>query len=243
MTPLIIDSREPKRLQLLIKGLLTDAKVERLEVGDFSWWDSNSEPVIVTRKAGDAMASVFSGHFNEELDGIGAFLSAFPNGHLVWLLEGPWASVGKNAIAHFKRTGTWFRQSTSHNASIRSFMGLQAGMVAANIPIVHTTSNEETAIALEMLYKRSMDGWPTNLTRGLKRPNLRWSWQQDNSTKKIQRLMALWPRLPEPVAHRLMEQFDSISNIMSVLDNNPDHLKIVKGVGKVLVDNLKEVVE
>lgn len=239
-----VDDREPHALVDKLVYLGVPHEVQRLVVGDFLWWDADEEPVVVTRKAGDAIASIFSGHFQEELDGIGEFVRVFANPHVVFLIEGPWASTGPQESAHFKRSGEWFRKSNEHKAPIKVFMGLQAAMVAANIPVVQTTSHLETATMLERLYQRSMDGWPSNITRGLKKPNLRWSWQEDKATRKVQRLMALWPRLSEPVAMRLLDTYGSIAKAIEAAHNNPESVRgNVTGIGPKLIENLMEVLE
>ena len=102
--------------------------------------------------------------------------------------------------------------------------------------LVTTTSPYESALMIATIYKRAQDGWPTKLTQGLRRPELRWS-----TDSRVQRLMVLWPHLREATATTLMGEFDTIGAILDVARNDPKRLLAVDGVGKQGLANLLTV--
>lgn len=238
------DDREPKKPKSIVK-LIEEAgcpaEFERLDVGDYMSFDRDEELILVTRKASDLLQSTFSGHFSDELDRCLEMATSYGgNPKVFFLVEGPWAPYG-HGLAHFRRQGgDWFRQTMSHSCDRTLWPNMQISIQTAGLYVVHTTSLQDTAEALVAIWERGQEGWPTKLARTIRRPELRWS--NDN---RVAQLMALCPKLPEKVATRLIQEFESIGNIVDIArqeyqrkKDNP--LLQLDGFGPTLLKNLQE---
>jgi len=114
----LVDDREPtggRAKKLDIKDLLIDrgvpAEVKRLPVSDYFWWDSEANPVLVTRKSSDLLQSAFDGHLDDELSGMYTYLAEWGGGHIWTILEGQWNG--------FEGRTDWPLIKRMHNQRIR----------------------------------------------------------------------------------------------------------------------------
>lgn len=233
-----IDDREPKEMESLLDALDIPNMRERQDTGDFFWLDADDLPVVVTRKASDLFVSLFSGHFSDELNRCAKLISSLGGGKLIWLIEGPWAGTGVGS-GHFKKRGNdWFKRFGSTGANIRTYFHAQASAIAGGVAIVHTTSVNETAEMLAVLYNRSQEGWPSKLAHPLKLPPL-----QFVDDTRVVRLQGLWPRLPTKAAQTLLTYYESVGKILEVAIRDPQEFKKHKGIGPTLISNLVEVIQ
>jgi len=243
---ILVDHREPckergGKIDMVesLTALGYEAKRTHLEVGDYQFHDKDQGLILVTRKASDLMESVFSGHFQDELNRCIETIHTYGSGKLFWLLEGVWASGSFDqkhhfGTAYFVRSGpAWFRKAAERNTNPKALIGMQVSAQTAGIYYITTGSKYETALALGVLYDRAQLGWPTRLAHGIKRTELRWS-----DDTHVQRLMALWPRLNEQTAVEILGRFGTIK---AALNASPAELLSISGVGKTLVKNLQEV--
>jgi len=249
MTDCIVDTREPDAIIPELEDLGLSVGREMLDVGDYILHDCDDEPVLVSRKAGDLFASIFDGHFSDELNRCIAYIESFGGrGRLIWIQEGVWSTAypqgGTGGMRYFKRSGPkWFRDSGNHVGSSENvLLNVQLSLQSAGIQFVQTFSLHETALALAAIHKRGQQGWPSKLTSHLRRPQLRWS-----EDSKVQRLMALWPNLKEQPAIELIHTFVDISTIMMLANNyweTDDEKKLlaVKGIGKKGLTNFQEAI-
>ena len=213
-------------------------------MGDYILHDCDDEVVLVSRKAGDLFASIFDGHFGDELNRCMKYIESFGGGgKLFWLQEGIWSTAypsgGKGGMNYFKRSGSqWFRSTYHTGASEKALPNVQLSLQSAGIQYVTTGSIHETALMLAAIHQRGQQGWPSKLTSALKRPRLRWS-----EDSRVQRLMSVWPHLQEQPAIALIHQFHSISAIVRLALNNEKKLLTVKGVGKTGLQNFQEAIQ
>ena len=237
-----MDTREPKGAETLIHTFGAPAQRMMLDVGDYTLLDHEDKLVIVTRKAGDLYQSLHDGHFQDEMDRCIEAIKSWGGGKLFWLLEGVWdnANVGSlsGGMGYFSRTGNdWFRKSKVHGDSARSLPAMQISAASAGVQLLWTGSFHETCMTLAVLYERATNGWPTKLTQGLSRPQLRFS--RDG---KVSHLMGLWPRLREQTAILILKEFDnSIGAVITAVLNNDERLTHIKGLGVKGIANLKEI--
>lgn len=251
---IVADSRETRNkdgsqeIVKFLQELQVPVESKQLQVGDYILYDKEELPVLVSRKAADFTDSLYSGHLTDELDRCINFIQSYGGGHLFFLLEGPWATSNakhKGGLAHFKRSGqAWFRQHYTSGGSYKVVPGSQISMQLAGVFLIVTNSVYETALALQSLWERAQANWPTKLTQGIQRPQLRWHNSEQADGQKILRLMALWPHLREDVAYRLLEKYGSIAAIIDAarVEGKPKDLLSVEGVGTTGVTNFRSVV-
>lgn len=244
---IICDTREPRpnaqypkreNIARLIEERGVGTKWEQLEVGDYLLQDADGYPVVVTRKASDLFESVFSGHFKDEIQKCVNLVNSSGGGRVFFLLEGPWAT-GSGGMGFYRKAGPqYFRRVSAHHPAPATLPNLLVSLQSAGIFVVYTTSLPETADALVAIHRRALEGWPTGITKGLKRPELKWS---DDS--RVARLMALWPNLREDVAVALLERHQTIREVIRLSQEFPEILLQTHGLGAKGLQNLKSVVD
>lgn len=208
-----------------------------IDVGDYQMRGRDDELVLVTRKSSDLFASVYDGHFTDEIQKCLNLLHSSGGGKLVFIYEGPWA-LTPGGVGFYKKAGPeYFRRSQVTGAGPQTLPNIQLKLQSAGAIMVCTTSIQETADALVAVYHNAQDGWPAGFTKGLPKPELRWS-----SDRRVARLMALWPHLREETAQLLLERFGCIMEVVRVAKMEPDSLLEIPGLGKKGVANFKEVI-
>lgn len=241
-----VDSRETRTKaghQEVVQHLQqmgTPVESQQLQVGDYWLEDVAGGLVLVSRKSADFIPSLYDGHFSDELERCITTIKAWGDGHLFFLLEGPWATADKGrGLAHFKRSGKqWFRRHYESGASPKVLPGTQISLQTAGVNVITSNSVYDSALALTSLWERARAGWPTKLTQGLRRPELRWH----KDGQKALRLMSLWPHLREEVAFELLRQYESVGAVLDAARQNPKDLLLIKGIGKTGLNNLLEVI-
>ncbi len=246
MADIIVDTREPVAIIEELEKLGRTVDRQQLDVSDFMMFDVNGSPSLVSRKASDLFQSIFSGHFADELNRCMNFIESFGmGGKLFWLQEGEWSTGyptgGKGGMKYYKRAGPdYFRSSdNSHRgASEKVYGNVQLSLQAAGLWFVSTGTLHETALMLNAIYERGMQGWPSRMTSALKRPELKWG---DDS--RAQRLMALWPHLKEASAVTLLDKYTTIGTLVSMMraGDGKELLKI-EGIGKKGIENFEEAI-
>lgn len=216
------------------------AKRQRLDVGDYSTYDSFGELVLITRKASDLCTSVNDGHFKDEVERCINSLKSYGGGSLWWILEGVWAPAypgGKGGLSYFKRQGVdWYRKGAMYGNAASSLAGMQVSAQSSGVGFLWTPDLAGTVTMLAALANRAAEGWPTHFTTRVGRRPLKWS-----KDGRVQNLMGLWPRLTERQAMALLDKFGSVGNVLRVAMTDPVFLQEVKGVGKQSVQNLTTV--
>lgn len=247
---LVIDSREPvgqkangRRREDIRKHLdpyAVSYSVETLVAGDFKLWDDSDVCQFVTRKGSDYAESLFSGHFSEELAGIIAdpdFVVQQGDSprysRIFFIMEGVWADLG-GAIGYFKRvSGTYFRNTFTHNARLDTLLHANLSVSSAGIILVPTADLRATAGTLAALVDRAGRGWPTTVTKTSRRPQ-----PKSTSDARVARLMGVWPRLREAQAVALLERWGTIWDVLGAA-----RLGTVDtpGIGKASLANIQGV--
>ena len=248
MVDVVVDTREvnAKANAALIpdlKDLGLSVDKQQLDVGDYILYDAEGEISLVTRKAGDLYASIFDGHFADELNRCMKLIESLGGrGKLFWIQEGLWSTAypdgGKGGMDYFKRSGPkWFRSTFHNGSSEKVFSNVQLSLTMAGIVFLSTGTLHETALMLAAIHERGQQGWPSKLTSSLRRPQLRWS-----EDSRVQRLMSIWPHLREASATALIHEFSSVFYIVSMAMHPSDYKKLlaVKGVGQQGLSNFQE---
>ena len=234
--PLVVDSREPDKMHVWLTRLGVPAERRQLAVADYRFLDRDDKLVLISRKAGDLLDSVFSGHFADELTRCITLIESHGGGRLIYLQEGLWeASEGDSARL--------YRGSASSDTAASVPVATQISLQSAGLMFLATNSPWGTAVALASLYSRAQRGWPSKLMMSLPRPELRWNRNEDDEFKKTARLMALWPRLSEQQAVTLLTEHGNIGAIVALAKLEPSPLTITPGVGPKLLDNFRKVVQ
>ncbi len=248
-----IDDREPlgqkmagggnrEDIRKYLKKLEVPFDVDRHDVADYFFWDSNQEPVLITRKAGDLLTSVFDGHLQDEIERCINFIKSFGGeGKLFWLLEGVWSHASfDGGIGYFKRSGAeWFRRVQDSGADPYLLPGLQVSAQTAGLHFISTGDLYDTALMLKQIYTRGMNDWPTKLITRLPRPKLKWG-----GDSRIARLMAIWPSLNETTATNLLLRYATIWDVLEAVRSDPKEFsKENKGIGAKGVLNIQEVLD
>lgn len=213
--------------------LQVPAERKQLAVADYRFRDRDGALVLVSRKAGDLLDSVFSGHFADELHRCLTLIESSGGGKLVYLQEGLWEAT-EGAARGLRRSGS----SSDTAAAVPS--STQVSLQSAGLMFLATNSPWGTAVALAALYDRAQRGWPSKLLMSLPRPELRWT--QDDDFRRVARLMALWPRLSEQQSSMILDRWGSIGAIIGAATAEPSPLLTVKGLGPKLLDNFRKVV-
>lgn len=234
---MMVDSREPDTFPPALEELGVPVERRQLEVGDF-WFQTKEEMVVITRKSSDLMPSLYSNHFQDELARCMAFIESSGGGRLIYLQEGVWSPNYGGGLAYYKRSGPqYYRRSQEVGGSGKALVGIQLSLQAAGLWHVHTGDHHETINALAGIYRRALDGWPSNLSSAPVRPALKWT--QDS---RVAHLRGLWPRLNESVAESLIDRHGSIASVVEyVLADPKKAVKETPGLGKKGVESFMEV--
>jgi len=210
---LLVDDREKAAAQYVRRLAAEDvpATVKRLDVGDFMFRDWEDSLVLVSRKAGDLMDSIYSKHLNEEMDRCIRAVESYGRGSVWFLYE-----------SHYSRDFN----PTLFDATVISLQ-------LSGVRFLWTTDVPRT---LAILYKRAMAGWPVTLGRALKQPDVA-PWQRD---ERVPRLMAMWPRLSERLAVKLLRKYGTIKGVIQAVEAG-GKLDIA-GLGPKSIANVRKVV-
>lgn len=250
---LVVDDREPigqkgsngKPREDVRKYLDTHGVsyvLDTLTASDYKLWDDLDIAHYVTRKSSDFAESLFSGHFQDEIqkilvdpDFITQSEQPFRYSRVFFVMEGVWDGVG-NATQFFKRVGpNYFRGIHTSNAAVGTLHHAQVSLSSVGIEILHTGSLAGTASMLAALVDRAARGWPAKFTQRLKRPQ-----PQKTGDVRVQRLMGLWPNLREDQAAKALEAYGSVRSVIDATSTGRFH---VQGIGSKGLDNVLGVLD
>jgi len=220
----LVDDREPTGgrakkhdIKDLLIGRGVPAEVKRLPVSDYFWWDSEANPVLVTRKSSDLLQSAFDGHLDDELNGMYTYLAEWGGGHIWAILEGQWVAHGGEVV---------HPSGQRHHCPLPRLMEIYISLP----PIIPTNDLVGTASALAELWDESQQGWPRRVARHKLPPR---------RDAKVSRLLNLWPGLRQGVAVKLLKKYDGILPILKEVEAGT--LAKEPGLGPKTIQNLKEI--
>lgn len=216
---LFVDDREHAAQEYVrrLAELEVPASVKRLDVSDFQFKDWEDSLVLVSRKAGDLMASIYSKHLNEEIDKCIRAVASYGRGSVWFLMD--WHSAGGSRD---------YKQSL-----------FDSTVISLQLSGVRFLWTLDTPRTLATLYKRAQVGWPITLGRALKSPTVT-PWQRD---QRVPRLMALWPHLSERIAVQLLRKYGTIYEVLRAVETRKlGDRENVPGLGKKSLDNIRAVI-
>lgn len=205
--------------------------VDTLEAADYAFLDVHGEPLGIERcEIGNLLQKLRSGELEAQMIKCDEAYNT-----IIILVEGVYDAVQGFLAVHGESNRGYFRKHiyphTTYDFAIASLirlsdMGIEiihSPNFACSMVVVRTIYNQRTKPEEEHhLFKRIR---PIRIPVKL------------SSNPAVPKLMALCPRLPEKTAIRLINQFDSIWNILSTPD---DALLGVEGMGRGLLDKLKK---
>ncbi len=233
---LVIDDREHAVSPALFEKYDVPATVERLEVGDYSFIDSEGELNLITRKSSDLPSSVYSGHFQKEIADMVAVLNGVGGGRLWFIQEGIYAGTPQG-LAYWKYhfVKGWSKAWT-HTGDKGTHTSMEISLGSLGVSTIHTANLAETIFTLCKMWRKGQKGWPTTLTAGI--PKRKMSVRRD---ERLNSLMGFWRGLSEKNAVSLLKVYGDIRGIMTVAFRDPNEFLEIKGIGPKAVDKLTEV--
>lgn len=225
-----IDRREIAEHQDIPELIELPFVVDTLDAGDYAFLDVHSEPVGIERcEIGNLLQKLRSGELESQMAKCDQAYNS-----IILLTEGVYDKVNGFLAVHGESTRGYFRKHiyphTRYDFTMASLirlseMGIEiipSPNFACSMVVVRTIYNQRTKPEEDhSLFKRIR---PIRIPVKL------------SSNPAVPKLMTLCPRLPEKVAIRLINQYDSIWNILSTPDSA---LLGVEGMGKGLLDKLK----
>jgi len=232
-----IDSREFQAHPELNDLLLIPFRVELLEAGDYAFLDRNSEVIgIEHSEIGNLIQKLHSGELEDQLIRCSnCFNQTILLVRGVYDAEGRMLSIYKKAEWERANKVLYVRNRVAPNTYYSSIQALLDRLSELGIQILHAADFPATVTTLEAIYKQRTS--PEEAHRLFKTTRLLRIPTKLTSNPQVPRLMALCPRMPEKVAIRLIQRYDSIWAVL----NQPDEALLdVEGLGQGLLKNLKE---
>jgi ERCC4-type nuclease len=232
---LVIDDREHAVKPEMFARYDVPAQVERLEVGDYSFIDSQGDINLITRKSSDLPSSVYSHHFQEEISNMVTVINDLGGGRLWFIQEGTYALTPKG-LAYWKYDyGRGWSEAWVHKGDSGTHLSMEISLGSIGVSTIHTANLIETIATLCRMYKKGQDNWPTSLTAGL--PKRKITMRRD---PRLSSLMGFWKGLSEKNAVAVLNEYKTMENFFKQAFKDPDAFKDIKGIGPKAVDKLKE---
>lgn len=233
---LVIDDREHAVKVTAFKPYDVPAEKRRLEIGDYSFIDSEGQLNLITRKSSDLPQSVYSGHFQKEIADMVAAVNGVGGGRLWFIQEGMY-TTGYKGLKYWKyHPNSGWTEAWQHNGDSGTSLSMEVSLGSIGVSTIHTANLHETIRVLARLYQKGAEGWPTTLTAGI--PKRKMSVRRD---ERLNSLMGFWRGLSEKNAVSLLKTYGSIQKIMEVAFTEPNNFLEIKGIGPKAVDKLTEV--
>ena len=221
---LFVDSREASVIAILRD--LCAFETQNLDVGDFIICENDpTHPfIIIERKTlDDLKSSIFDGRYREQKQRLMAMRNE-TNCHISYIIEGKCEKKEKNI------------EGAIVNMSLRD-----------NVKIFETPSVEETANFVASLCKRFSEDPSKFLNKNSNIcpyiPNTVKTKKSSNLDKKMCFMLQLCtiPGISEKKAKNIIDGLSvaDMNQLFEKLNENPDALKKVDGLGKVLIHNVK----
>lgn len=227
---IIVDDREATQ-HPEISELLPDISIARMDAGDYAFLTYHHELQGIERcEIGNLVQKLRSGELESQLTKAQELYNRF-----ILLYEGVYDDKDELLAIYELGSRGYFRKYVFPNTSYAYAIGSLASLSEMGLELIHTPNFLCTMIAIRTIYRQRTkpDGertlfrknkaitMPTKLTRN----------------PAVPKLMTLCPRLPEKVAIRLINQYDSIWNI---LNTEEGELLQIDGFGRGLLNKLKE---
>ena len=233
---LVIDDREHAVKTTAFETYKVPAEKQRLEVGDYSFIDSEGQLNLITRKSSDLPQSVYSGHFQKEIADMVAVINGVGGGRLWYIQEGMY-TTGWKGLKYWKYdVNRGWSEAWEHKGDSGTSLSMEVSLGSIGVSTIHTANLHETIRVLARLYQKGQEGWPTTLTAGI--PKRKMSVRRD---ERLNSLMGFWRGLSEKNAVSLLKTYGDIESIMKVAFTEPNNFLEIKGIGPRAVDKLTEI--
>jgi ERCC4-type nuclease len=235
-----VDSREYIKHPEIDELLETDHTIARLDEADYAWLDCFTNPIGVERcEVSNYIAKLRSGELEDQLR-----RCATSYAKVYLLIENILDPDDDGFLRRFKRTrkGYLYIPDNPNPRAKRipkqRFSYVMSSLISLDdmdVCVLQTPSFDASMRLIDVLYSNltTAEGART-LFRRVKPPHIP---TKLTNNPAVPKLMALVPRIPEQVAIRLIHQYD---NIWNVLHTDDRELLAVEGMGKTLVQRLKE---
>jgi len=214
------------------------AEVVRMEIGDYSFVDNDGNLNLITRKSSDLLASVYSGHWQTEINDCVSALVGTGGGRLWYIQEGFYASTHKGVkyFGGYNESAFFGKHESVGSRDTHISQEISVNIVGAHI--VHTANTSETLRAIARIYHKGQEGWPTSLTTGI--PKRKMSFRHN---PKVDVIMNVWQGCSEKKAVEVLSKYGSVWAALEVMKENPKDLLTIAGIGPKSIQKLEGLFE
>lgn len=236
---LAIDDREHMQdLVYRFDKLGVPAEIIRLDIGDYSFIDSEGNLNLITRKSSDLLSSVYSGHWQTEINDCVQALVGTGGGRLWYIQEGFYADThrGVKYFGGYNEDVFVGKHESSGSRGIHLAQEISVNIVGGHV--IHTANTSETIRAIARLYHKGQEGWPTSLTAGI--PKRKMSFRHN---PKVDVIMNVWQGCSEKKAVAILKEYGTVWAALEVMKDNPSDLTKIPGIGPKSVEKLEGLFE
>lgn len=203
---------------------------ERLDSGDYAFLDYAGEPVCIERcEVSNLVQKLRSGELETQLTRCDESYKS-----IILLTEGVYDSFDGLLATYKAGNRGYFRTFIFPHTYYDYVLGALIRLSDMGIELVHTPDFPSSMVAVRTIYsQRTKTPEESTLFKRIRPVRIP---VKLSANPAIPKLMALCPRMPEKVAIRLINQYDSIWNILNTGDKE---LLETEGMGKGLVVKLR----
>lgn len=227
---IIVDDREANQHPEIPDLLDLPHVIQRLDAGDFCFLDRNHDPTGIERsEIGNLIAKLRSGELEEQM-----LKCQEAYKRIILLIEGVYDQHGGLLATHKNGNRGYFRVHIYPHTPYEYVKALEVRLSEMGIEVLSSPNFECSMTVVKTIYnqrtKPEEEHTLFKRTRAVHIPT------KLTSNPSVPRLMALANRLPEKVAIKLINKYDTIWNILNTEDSE---LLDIEGFGKGLLDKLK----
>lgn len=230
-----IDNREPKSIQDIITSRVESVNLKNLDIGDFKIINNNNEVVmIIERKSlNDLLASVKDGRYNEQSFRLDE--TPIENNKIFYIIEGNIMNLCQNKSETIQKT---------------IFSCILSLAYKKGFSIINTMNEIETSEYIIRFYEKiSSKGYLEEKTQSYNN-TLKTAKKSKISKENINQIMLMQiPGISQNIADSLIEEFESVENLIFTLKNEPEKLNNFKiknksserKISKGIIQNLNDL--
>ena len=230
-----IDNREPKNIQDIINSRIKNIELKNLDIGDFKIINKNNNVVMIfeRKSLNDLIASVKDGRYNEQSFRLDE--TPLENNKIFYIIEGNIMNFCQNKSESIQKTIFSCMLSLSYKKGFS---------------IINTMNEIETAEYIIRFYEKiSSKGYLEENTQSYNN-TLKTTKKSKISKDNINQIMLMQiPGISQNIADALIENFESIENLIFTLKNEPEKLDNFKiknksgerKISKAIIQSLNEL--
>lgn len=226
-----IDRREIQEHQDIPELIELPFVIDTLDAGDYAFLDHNDEPVGIERsEIGNLLQKLRSGELESQMLKCQANYSK-----IILLVEGVYDKVNGFLAVHKESNRGYFRSHIYPHTQYDYTMALLIRLSEMGIEIIPSPNFACSMVVVRTIYQqRTKPEEEHSLFKKIRPIRIP---VKLSSNPAVPRLMALCPRLPEKVAIRLINRYDSIWSILNTAERE---LLETEGMGRGLLNKLKK---